>query len=52
MQFKAAGVTTVILACDPFSAGIITKAAAAQNYHPEWFIIGAALTDQDQYVQS
>jgi hypothetical protein len=52
VQFKAAGVTTVILACDPFSAGIITKAAAAQDYHPEWFIIGTALTDQDQYVQS
>ncbi|MGH9007011.1 MAG: hypothetical protein ACRDV6_04740, partial [Acidimicrobiales bacterium] len=52
VQFKAAGVTTVILACDPFSAGIITKSAAAQNYHPEWFIIGTALTDQDQYVQS
>jgi hypothetical protein len=48
VQFKAAGVTTVILACDPFSAGIITKAAAAQDYHPEWFIIGTALTDQDQ----
>jgi hypothetical protein len=52
VQFKAAGVTTVVLACDPFSAGIITKAAAAQNYHPEWFIIGTGLTDQDQYVQS
>ena len=52
VQFKAAGVTTVVLACDPFSAGIITKAAAAQNYHPEWFIIGTALTDEDQYVQS
>jgi len=52
VQFKAAGVTTVVLACDPFSAGIITKAAAAQDYHPEWFLIGTALTDQDQYVQS
>jgi len=52
VQLKAAGVTTVVLACDPFSAGLITKAAAAQNYHPEWFIIGTALTDQDQYVQS
>jgi hypothetical protein len=52
VQFKAAGVTTVVLACDPFSAGIITKAAAAENYHPEWFIIGTGLTDQDQYVQS
>jgi len=52
VQFKAAGVTTVVLACDPYSAGLITKAAAAQNYHPEWFIIGTALTDQDQYVQS
>jgi hypothetical protein len=52
VQFKAAGVTTVIVACDPYSAGLLTKAAAAQDYHPEWFIIGSALTDQDQYVQS
>jgi hypothetical protein len=52
LQFKAAGVTTVVLACDPYSAAFITKAAAAQNYHPEWMINGAALNDEDQYAQS
>jgi hypothetical protein len=52
VQFKAAGVTTVVLACDPISAGFLTKAAAAENYHPEWFLIGTALTDQDQAVQT
>ncbi len=52
VQFKAAGVTTVILACDPFSAGLLTQAAAAQNYHPEWFTIGTALTDADLSVQT
>ena len=52
VQFKAAGVTTVILASDPYSAGLLTQAAAAQNYHPEWFTIGTALTDQDQSVQT
>ncbi len=52
LQFKAAGVTTVILACDPFSAGLLTKAAAAQNYFPEWFTIGTAFTDEDQTVQA
>jgi hypothetical protein len=49
---KAAGVTTVILACDPFSAAFLTKAAAAQDYHPEWLLNGAALTDVDQTGQS
>ena len=52
VQFKAAGVTTVILACDPFSAGLLTKAAAAENYYPEWFTIGTALTDEDQSMQT
>jgi len=52
VQFKAEGVTTVILACDPFSAGFLTMAAAAQNYYPEWFTIGTALTDQDPSPQT
>jgi hypothetical protein len=51
LQFKAAGVTTVLLACDPFSVEFLTKAAAAQNYHPEWLLNGAALTDLDQTGQ-
>jgi hypothetical protein len=52
VQFKAAGVTTVIAACDPVSLGFLTKAAAAQNYHPEWLINGAALNDTDSVAQS
>ena len=32
--------TTVICSADPFSLGLLTKAAAAQNYHPEWFMTG------------
>ncbi|HXQ19035.1 MAG TPA: ABC transporter substrate-binding protein [Acidimicrobiales bacterium] len=52
VQFKAAGVTTVVIASDPFSAGLLTKAAAQQNYHPEWFMIGTALTDQDESIQT
>jgi len=52
VQFKADGVTTVILACDPYSAGLLTQAAAAQNYHPEWFEIGTALNDQDPAPQT
>jgi hypothetical protein len=51
IQFKAAGVTTVICSADPFSLGLLTKAAAAQNYHPEWFMTGSALTDLDEVAQ-
>jgi hypothetical protein len=51
IQFKAAGVTTIICSADPFSLGLLTKAAAAQNYHPEWFLTGSALTDLDQIAQ-
>jgi hypothetical protein len=52
VQFKSEGVTTVILACDPFSMGYLTKDAAQQNYHPEWFTIGTALTDADPSAQT
>jgi hypothetical protein len=52
LQFKAAGVTSVVLACDPFSAAFLTKAAAAQDYHPEWLLNGAALVDLDQTGQT
>jgi hypothetical protein len=52
VQFKAAGVTTIVLACDPFSLGLLTKAAAAQNYHPEWLLEGTAATDTDTEAQT
>ena len=52
VQFKAAHVTTIVLACDPFSLGFLTKAAKAQNYHPEWLLEGTALTDTDNEAQT
>ncbi len=52
VQFKAAGVTSIILACDPFSLGLLTKAAAAQNYYPEWILEGTAATDTDNEGQT
>jgi hypothetical protein len=52
VQFKAAGVTTIVLACDPYSLSDLTKAAAAQNYHPEWMLEGTAATDTDNFGQT
>jgi hypothetical protein len=47
VQFAAAGVTSVILACDAISVIVLTQAAQKQNWHPEWELIGVALTDID-----
>ena len=53
VQFKAEGVTTVILACDPYSAGLLDHGRGArEDYHPEWFTIGTALTDEDPSPQT
>jgi hypothetical protein len=52
VQFKAAGVTTIVTACDSFSLALLTKAAAAQNYHPEWLLNGVALDDTDSVAQT
>lgn len=35
-QMKAAGVTTVLCACDPIAPIFDTQAADQQGYHPEW----------------
>ena len=52
IQFKAEGVTTIITASDPISIGLLTKEATAQNYFPEWFIIGTAGQDTDNFGRS
>src|SRR5262249_46348707 len=44
-KLKAAGVTTVVFLGDPVMPIYLTKAATAQNYHPEWIITGTVLTD-------
>jgi hypothetical protein len=37
-QMKAAGVTTVICACDPLIEITFSQAADGQAYHPEWLV--------------
>lgn len=49
LHFKTRDVTTVILACDPYSMVLLTQAAKQQQYRPEWFLIGVAGTDLDQF---
>jgi hypothetical protein len=51
VQFNADGVTTIVLACDPISVIFLTQSARGQEYFPEWFTIGTAGTDADQYAR-
>jgi Periplasmic binding protein len=44
-KLKAAKVTTVVFAGDPVTPSTLTKEATAQNYFPEWVVLGAAYTD-------
>jgi hypothetical protein len=44
-KMKSAGVTTIVFLGDPVMPIYLTKAATAQNYHPEWIITGTVLTD-------
>lgn len=56
-QMKAAGVTTIILAADPFAPVFFTQEATRQQYFPEWVATGelldtsffARLYDQQQW---
>jgi hypothetical protein len=52
IQFKADGITTIVTASDPISIGMLTKEATAQDYYPEWFIIGTAAQDTDGFGRS
>jgi hypothetical protein len=44
-KLKANHVTTVVLAGDPIFPSFLTKEATAQNYFPEWAVMGYAYTD-------
>jgi hypothetical protein len=44
-KLKAAKVTTVIFAGDPVTPSSLTQEATAQDYFPEWVVLGAAYTD-------
>lgn len=52
LQFSAAGSTTIVMACDPISMVFLTQNAKAQNYYPEWFNIGVALNDTDNFPRT
>jgi hypothetical protein len=47
LQFKADGVTTVVLQADAFSVAFLTNAAEEQDYRPEWIVTGSAGMDTD-----
>jgi hypothetical protein len=44
-RLKDAGVTSVIIAGDPFFPIYLTEEATAQDYRPEWIITGSTGTD-------
>jgi hypothetical protein len=52
VQFKADLTTTLVMACDPISMIFLTEAAHAQAWWPEWFNIGVAANDTDNYPRT
>jgi hypothetical protein len=51
-KLKQAHVTTVIFAGDPVTPASLTAEATAQNYFPEWVVLGAAYTDTSLFGRS
>ena len=51
VQFNAAKVTTIVLACDPLIPIFMTQSARGQEYFPEWIINSAGLTDVEQFAR-
>ena len=50
-QFKAAGVTTFLQACDTYPTLFLTQQAKAQSWGPEWLIIGVAGQDTENFAR-
>ncbi len=46
-KLKSEGITSVSFAGDPLMLVSLAKQANAQNYHPEWLVIGAGYVDLD-----
>lgn len=46
-QLKSHDITSVALGTDPLLPLFLTQKAAEQDYHPEWLVLGTALTDSD-----
>jgi hypothetical protein len=48
-KLKDAKVTTVIFGGDPLTPSYLTAEATAQDYFPEWVVLGAAYTDSSLF---
>jgi len=46
-RLKSEGITSVGCGCDPMLPVFLTGKATEQDYHPEWLVMGTALTDSD-----
>lgn len=46
-RLKDAGITSVTFAGDPLMLLALTSEANAQDYHPEWLLVGVGFTDLD-----
>lgn len=51
-KLKSEQVTTVVFGGDPVTPSSLTTEATAQNYFPEWVVLGAAYTDTSLFGRS
>lgn len=51
-RLQREGITTVQCTCDPVMLLFLTRAAEAQNYQPEWNVLGAGFSDLDLVGQA
>jgi hypothetical protein len=49
VQFKAAGVTSLLLLADPFTTINLTSQARSQDWGPEWVLAGIGLSDNEDF---
>ena len=48
-KLKESGVTTVLLQADPIAPATFTQEATAQEYFPEWAVVGGTLVDTNTF---
>ncbi len=48
-KLKESGVTTVLLQADPVAPATFTQEATAQEYFPEWAVVGGTLVDTNVF---
>ena len=48
-KLKQSGVTTVLLQADPIAPATFTQEATAQEYFPEWAVVGGTLVDTNTF---